>query len=437
MSSKMITIKPLQPLDAKIMHLHEFEGRKNECKEMWENGINYNNSSSVDDTYYVTAWELVQGYKKDITGKCTTMNGKLNIRPSYQREFVYGEDDSREVIYSMINRMPLGEMYWVKKNDGTYDLAEGQQRTISICDFFHGLSGYINISGVGVCDFDGLPSDIVERLKNYKLNVFVLTHLDGKSEPPPSAVLQFYKTINRVAKLAHTPQEIRNSAYTGTWLESAKSKLSVPKNEGLAQTYKEYVTGDGLRQQLLEIALYWKTGCEDKSDKNADFLIEQYMGQHRNDANANELIDYYIKVCEWVMEVAGDDVDKKRLHPNSYRWGYLYENYHDKFVIDREKISATIRKLHANDEVNEKESGFYPYIITGDKKYIYQRAFPEKMKKKKYDEINGICPLCGGWYPYDKMEGHHIIPWAEDNEKGVTTYKNLELLCKGCHKKKH
>ena len=64
--------------------------------------------------------------------------GKLNIRPKYQREFVYKDHQRDAVIETIRKNFPLNVMYWVKNEDGTYEVMDGQQRTISFCEYIDG-----------------------------------------------------------------------------------------------------------------------------------------------------------------------------------------------------------------------------------------------------------------------------------------------------------
>jgi hypothetical protein len=114
-------------------------------------------------------------------------------------------------------------------------------------------------------------------------------------------------------------------------------------------------------------------------------------------------------------------------------WGSLYRNYHETFVIDREKIDGQLKALKMADEVNEKPNGFYPYIISGNTQCLFQRQFSKAMKEKKYIEQNGICPVCGKHYSLAAMEGDHIKAWRDG---GKTTYDNLQMLCKECNRRK-
>ena len=62
-------------------------------------------------------------------------DGRLNIRPKYQREFVYKDKQRDAVIETVRKNFPLNVMYWVKNEDNTYEVLDGQQRTISICEY--------------------------------------------------------------------------------------------------------------------------------------------------------------------------------------------------------------------------------------------------------------------------------------------------------------
>ena len=64
--------------------------------------------------------------------------GKLDIRPPYQREFIYKDKQRNAVIDSVRKDFPLNTMYWAVRNDGQYEVIDGQQRTLSICQYVNG-----------------------------------------------------------------------------------------------------------------------------------------------------------------------------------------------------------------------------------------------------------------------------------------------------------
>ena len=111
--------------------------------------------------HQITIRELAADYKdlsmqeEGIVG----YGGRLNIRPKYQREFVYDDTKRNAVIDTVWNNFPLNVMYWVEvdKSDDSeivYELLDGQQRTISICSFIAG-EFMMNIEG-NLCAWDNL-----------------------------------------------------------------------------------------------------------------------------------------------------------------------------------------------------------------------------------------------------------------------------------------
>lgn len=80
--------------------------------------------------------DLIKGYTENpSTGEVIALNGTLDVRPKYQREYVYEQKESEAVIDTVIKGFPLNSMYWCVRPDGTYEVMDGQQRTISICRF--------------------------------------------------------------------------------------------------------------------------------------------------------------------------------------------------------------------------------------------------------------------------------------------------------------
>lgn len=87
------------------------------------------------DLKWITIREIVSDYvDNDIEG-IRGYAGKLNIRPKYQREFVYDDKKQKLVINSIVNKFPLNVMYWVVNNKDSFEILDGQQRTVSFCRY--------------------------------------------------------------------------------------------------------------------------------------------------------------------------------------------------------------------------------------------------------------------------------------------------------------
>ena len=77
--------------------------------------------------------DLVKGYHNDEeSGRVVGYDSKLDIRPSYQREFIYKDKQREAVIDTVFKGFPLNVMYWAVREDGSFEVIDGQQRTISL-----------------------------------------------------------------------------------------------------------------------------------------------------------------------------------------------------------------------------------------------------------------------------------------------------------------
>ena len=85
----------------------------------------------------ISVREVSKNYIDSVEEGVIGFDGKLNIRPKYQREFVYDEKKRNAVIDTIRKGFPLNVMYWVKNSDGTFEVLDGQQRTISFCQYIN------------------------------------------------------------------------------------------------------------------------------------------------------------------------------------------------------------------------------------------------------------------------------------------------------------
>ena len=171
--------------------------------------------------------DLVDGYKDDGEKGVVAYGGKLNIRPAYQRAFVYNPDDRDRVMLSVYNNMPLNSMYWALNPDETFEVIDGQQRLISICQFISNNDGNgnpiaINFNGRNTQTFEGLSTEKQNEILNYKLQVYICDGTDDEK-------LDWFHTIN-IAGKQMTNQELLNANYTGNWLTTAKQFFSKRHN---------------------------------------------------------------------------------------------------------------------------------------------------------------------------------------------------------------
>lgn len=75
----------------------------------------------------VTVGELTEGYRDDGDAGVVGYGGRLDIRPPFQREFVYDERQRVAVIDTVMAGYPLNVMYWADRGDGSFEVIDGQQ----------------------------------------------------------------------------------------------------------------------------------------------------------------------------------------------------------------------------------------------------------------------------------------------------------------------
>ena len=388
------------------------------------------------ELHKITVRELTRGYADNNENGVRAYGGRLDVRPPYQREFVYGEKERDAVIDTLTNGFPLNVMYWAVRNvadcvpqsgqpicgdadsdradsicgdaDGDrakYEIIDGQQRTISICQYVNGDFAF------NFRYFHNLQPDEQEQILNYELQVYICSGSDSEK-------LKWFKTIN-IAGKELTEQELRNAVYAGSWVSDAKRYFS--KNGApAAKIGGDYLTGSAIRQDYLETAISWI------SDGN----VEVYMSNHQHDPSAAPLWQFFQSVITWIETSFRPTKERKKIM-KGVDWGMLYKQYKDQ-VFDFKAVDDEVKRLILDDDVTKK-TGIYPYILTRKEKYLSIRAFTDAQKLAAYERQMGFCADCGQHFELSQMEADHITPW---HLGGKTVAENCQMLCRDCNRRK-
>jgi hypothetical protein len=380
----------------------------------------------------ITIRELTEGYvnetETDIEQGVFAYGGRLCVRPAFQRSFVYDKKQENAVIDTALKGFPLNIMYWVDNGDGTYDCLDGQQRTISLCNFVDGISSF-NAPWLNdnkktyIHTLDRNNKELLENFYNYELEVYICKGTKAEQ-------MEWFRTINIAGEELST-QELRNVNYVSPWLTDAKRYFSKANNSKTAACPAERVGGqytnkDANRQAILEQVIGWHANSIE------DEAICEYMENHMHDKDASELWNYYNEVMTWVQELFVE-YDKGM---KTVQWGLLYNEYKD-VEFDIDELNETFNRLIDAKAAKELESSIAKiceYCITKDENLLKARKFNDVQRTALYNRQKGICPVCGEHFLKSEMEAHHIVPWYDG---GVTELENGEMLCKNCHTHKH
>lgn len=350
------------------------------------------------------------------------LSGKLTIQPEYQRNYIYASDNGKReiaVIDSVLKGYPIGLIYFNKVDNDKFEVLDGQQRITSLGRFVTGKFAILDENGHPQY-FSGLATNRREEILKTKLLIY-------ECEGTETEIKEWFKTINIVG-VPLNDQELLNAVYSGPFVTLAKEEFSNSQNANI-QKWSAYIKGTANRQDFLECALDWVSKGN----------IGEYMSEHRQDTNINELKNYFNSVIDWVSGVFMD-VEKEMC---GLEWGRLFETYRNQ-PYNPQKVSEQVHQLYADPYVKSRK-GVFEYILGGltDTKLLDVRVFDDATKRTVYEkqtseaEKNNTsnCPLCALGHDANKtkiwslkdMDADHVTAWSKG---GATNKANCEMLCK-------
>ncbi len=346
------------------------------------------------------------------------LSGKLTIQPEYQRNYIYA-DGKRDVavIESLLKGYPLGLIYFNQMAEDRFEVLDGQQRITSIGRF---LTKKFAIMEEGKPLYiDSLPKEQQDKIRNTKMLIYICNGTEKE-------IKEWFKTIN-IAGIPLNEQELLNAVYSGEFVTLAKAEFSNSQNVHV-QKWSAYINGVANRQDFLAKALGWVSKGN----------VSDYMSQHRNDDNINELKTYFNTVIDWVSTVF-TDVEKEM---RGLEWGRLYETYKDT-AYNPQEIATKVRELYLDPYVKNRK-GIFEFVLGGlvDTKLLDIRVFDEATKRAIYKQQTdnaekqnvSNCPLCAisdnanksKIWAFKEMEADHVAAWSKG---GATAIENCEMLC--------
>ncbi len=369
----------------------------------------------------ITVRDICDGFVyNELEGKgLFGLSGRLVIQPEYQRNYIYAESKRDvTVIESILNRYPLGLIYFNKVADDRFEVLDGQQRITSIGRY---VTDKFAIQRDGKPQyFSGLAKDLQELILDTPLLIY-------ECEGTESEIKAWFKTIN-IAGVPLNEQELLNAVYSGPFVTLAKAEFSNSQNANI-QKWSAYISGSVSRQDFLACALRWVSRDN----------IGQYMSLHRFDTDISELKTYFNSVIDWVSGVFSD-VEKEVC---GLEWGRLYETYHNQPYNPKE-VSDKVHDLYADPYVKNRR-GIFEYILGGcaDTKLLDVRVFDEATKRTVYNRQTaeataaGVsnCPLCAIGHEANRtkiwkigeMDADHVSAWSTG---GATDIRNCQMLCR-------
>ena len=134
--------------------------------------------------------QLIEWIKKDL----------INLHPPYQRNFIWSSKDQKLLIDSIMKGYPLPNFFVYRKNDGTYDMVDGQQRATTISKYVKG-----DFADSDMHYYQDIDQD---RFMSYLLNVTEVYDIDTTNG---ESLEDFYYLVNKRGVHLNTAEA--NKAY--------------------------------------------------------------------------------------------------------------------------------------------------------------------------------------------------------------------------------
>jgi len=207
---------------------------------------------------------------------------KIILKPPFQRNFVWGEDDQVELIESIKNGYPLPTFFIYRKDEDHFDMIDGQQRTRTIMKF---LSLRITDVLGNKYSKDQFPS-----FENYELPIAIITEL-GETD----SLEIFYTRVNKLGKRLNRP-ELNKAEFINTNFLKLVEELTQLENFKKLELFRKLtIVRMNDRDFVEEIVSFIKFGFTDKK-LTVDKLFRNDITQEEYETLKTKFIDTLTKI---------------------------------------------------------------------------------------------------------------------------------------------
>jgi len=147
----------------------------------------------------------------------------LQMRPNFQRHYVWTDDLASRLIESILLNVPIPPCYLSQNDAFELDVIDGQQRLFSIyrfCENQFALTGLEVYTDLNKLRFHQLPSRLQRQLKTHTLRLVAVTN-----DSHPEIKFDVFQRLNSNTVPLNS-QELRNCIYRGTLNELLKQAVT-------------------------------------------------------------------------------------------------------------------------------------------------------------------------------------------------------------------
>lgn len=178
-------------------------------------------------------------------------DGKIDLKPSYQRNEVWTRKDQESLIDSILSNYPLPNFFFYKNDTGVIEMVDGQQRARAIYSFYKGL--------ISNSKKTYLNSINESQFFNYLINITNITEVYNED-----AIRKFYVLVNKKGIQLNNP-EIFKAQFAATKFLELVEELLEDQNFSNLELFNDSTTRRmNDRSYVEELVAYLLLGISDK-----------------------------------------------------------------------------------------------------------------------------------------------------------------------------
>lgn len=420
-------------------------------------------------------WPISTVYHKIVQAK------EIRLDPEYQRNFVWDEVRSSQLIESILMGIPLPTIYLSESGYFDPDLGEdslcdeaidGQQRLTAIVSFISGrfpngepfkLRRLKELSMLNGATYADLPKVMTKDFSMFNLSIIKI-----KNTSHEHTKFDIFERLNKGSQKL-TEQELRNCVYRGSLNSEVKKLAEEPRFKRLFNFHPKQMARMEDAGFILTYLCFDEAEGRTRSDTKSQ--INRYMSKNRNmpDDEIKKLFANFMSVSETVFSIFGENSFRKfssqveassDLKPHNSKWsdhvnaalsmGMMYavsqynkqsiivnseairEKFLDLITMDEEFVesmkSQTLSDRHMCLRVEKFKAAIEECISPQG-----ARLFPYHVKETLF-KADPTCKICTQRIVHiDDSHVDHIIRFADG---GTTTLDNAQITHRYCNLKK-
>lgn len=391
-----------------------------QIEEAKHNQIEYENSGEIDDdseNEIITPYDpekiksrpmqlsLEQLYNM-VTGYSGTEEPEIDLKPDFQRNYVWKGKQKSALIESLLLRIPIPTIYLNETEEGKFIVADGVQRIQTIISFmgndfklsnmeyltqfegsFYKRESYSYLHNKVISKDNVLEPQYVRKFRGYQLTCHVI-----EATTPNQVKIDLFKRLNTGGtKLSH--QEVRNAVMSPVFREQLKEIAEMT-------IYKKMITDKvninrhvHFELILRMFAFYYYFKSEEEKSKykgNTQRYLDEYVERINISATKtvnNDIIEELAKRLEILNFILSENAFRK-ISKNGVEWKRTSINA---LLLVVELFSIDVNKQYEQINANEYEKflqSLSPYIDSAtnnqrniDKSFELMKGFISNYEK--------------------------------------------------------